>query len=137
MPKKKPPERRAYDTDLSDGQWELIEPMASARAIVSVPSVQLFRKSRMPLAAVNHPFLNSLCRRSHAASTATHANVCKRQAGHRKSRHPAVAQLAVGKAEPLSATCRLRHCCRRRDCVCRATRTTVASANADSVTKVG
>src|SRR4051812_28057662 len=27
MPRKKPPTRRAYDTDLSDGQWALIEPM--------------------------------------------------------------------------------------------------------------
>jgi hypothetical protein len=27
MPRKMPPKRRAYDTDLSDGQWALIEPM--------------------------------------------------------------------------------------------------------------
>jgi transposase len=27
MPRKKPPKRRAYDTDLSDGQWALIEPL--------------------------------------------------------------------------------------------------------------
>jgi transposase len=27
MLRKKPPTRRAYDTDLSDGQWALIEPM--------------------------------------------------------------------------------------------------------------
>jgi len=27
MARKKPPKRRAYDTDLSDGQWALIEPL--------------------------------------------------------------------------------------------------------------
>ncbi len=27
MPRKKPPKRRAYDTDLSDRQWALIEPL--------------------------------------------------------------------------------------------------------------
>jgi len=27
MPKRKPPARRRYDTDLTDGQWELIAPM--------------------------------------------------------------------------------------------------------------
>jgi len=27
MPRKNPPKRRAYDTDLSDGQWAMIEPM--------------------------------------------------------------------------------------------------------------
>lgn len=30
MPRKKPRERRAYDTDLSDDQWVLIEPMIPA-----------------------------------------------------------------------------------------------------------
>lgn len=30
MPRKKLPKRRAYDTDLSDGQWGLIEPMIPA-----------------------------------------------------------------------------------------------------------
>ena len=27
MPRRKPPKRRAYDTDLSDGQWVLIASM--------------------------------------------------------------------------------------------------------------
>ena len=27
MPKRKPPVRRRYDTDLTDGQWDLIAPM--------------------------------------------------------------------------------------------------------------
>ena len=27
MPKRKPPTRRRYDTDLTDTQWELIAPM--------------------------------------------------------------------------------------------------------------
>jgi transposase len=27
MPRKKPPKRRAFETDLSDGRWALIEPL--------------------------------------------------------------------------------------------------------------
>jgi transposase len=27
MPRKEPPKRRAFDTDLSDGQWALIKPL--------------------------------------------------------------------------------------------------------------
>jgi len=29
MPRRKPPRRRAYDTDLTDGQWKLIAPLIS------------------------------------------------------------------------------------------------------------
>lgn len=60
MPKRKLPERRPYDTDLTDVQWELIAPMIPDARAGGRPRKAIARGRRIATAALRPPLADGL-----------------------------------------------------------------------------